>query len=821
MTGHLPAVASSFVGRARELAELSQLLPESRLITLTGAGGSGKTRLAVELASDVADERWAGCWFIDLSPISDMALVAPTIGRVLNLVGEAESEPIEALARGIGERPVALLLDNLEQLPGIGALIGQLLTSCPRLHLLCTSRVSLHVRGEREYPVEPLPIPSTADQESVGRLHEYASVALFEDRASAIDPRFALSDQNAWAVAEICRRLDGLPLAIELAAARIRLFEAPALLARLEQRLPLLTGGAADAPTRQRTLRDTIAWSVDLLEPGERDTFVELSVFVGGFTGSAAAAVAWPLGRAPDSDPSGPAMDPGRLATLEGLVDRNLLRVAAGEDGQPRFDMLETVREFAWDQLDGQRRGELRDRHLRWVVAFAEAAQERARGEHQRDVIRQLLAEKANVRAALEHASEEQNEDALVRVFAALPRRFWSAGDGLREGRAWFDTVHPFTHHAPPSVQIRALRNGSWIAEALGSTDRTALFEEILQVAEKADDDIGRFESSIGLTYVALEGGRIDVALQRVEMAETAAARTGRAGDLAETLTARARVERLQGQTDDAMAHLGVAAALGRSTNDQWATAWALDSLGDIYLAGGDSGLARATFEASLEQAEAAGDAELIAWAGVGLSRSLTRLGRLAEARATLLERAASTRELRHPFDELITLDAGNEWLAAAGLVGDAVECSAAAAQFRKGRNYWDPLDDEQRSRAVQRMRAELGAVRFNAAWERGAGRDLDQAIAVMIEAVERADALSVAGREPELRRFELTEREREILPLVAAGMSDGEIADALVISKKTVSVHVANVKGKLGARNRVEIATIAARLGVLSGTDP
>jgi predicted ATPase len=340
--GRVPVQLTSFVGRSRELAELEESFGSARLVTLIGPGGCGKTRLALEFA---ARRRAVSpdLHFVDLTPITDAALVPVSIATVLGVREVAGEALQDRLARRIGDREVVLVLDNLEQLPAAGSVIADLLAASPGLRVLATSRAPLRVRGEREYPLAPLQLPGPVELGSLDDLAEVEAVRLFVERARAIDPAFALTGDNAVAVAGICARLDGLPLAIELAAARTRLFTPTALLARLDRRLPVLTEGPVDAPIRQRTLRSTIGWSFDLLSERDQRVFASLGVFAGGFTLAAAESVA--------VDPGDPNGGPDVLTNLNHLVEQNVLTVAADADGEPRFRMLETIREFAWGQL--------------------------------------------------------------------------------------------------------------------------------------------------------------------------------------------------------------------------------------------------------------------------------------------------------------------------------------------------------------------------------------------------------------------------------------------------------------------------------------
>src|SRR5215218_8340750 len=388
----VPVQLTSFVGRSRELAELEVAVGAARLVTVVGPGGSGKTRLALEFAAR-RPAASPDLHFVDLTPITDPALVPVSIATVLGVREVAGEALQDTLARHIGDHEVVLVLDNLEQLPAAGSVIADLLAASPGLRVLATSRAPLHLRGEQEYRLAPLQLPGPVELGSLEDLAEVEAVRLFVERARAIDPAFALTGDNAVAVAGICARLDGLPLAIELAAARTRLFTPTALLARLDRRLPVLTDGPMDAPIRQRTLRSTIAWSFDLLSEPDQRVFASLGVFAGGFTLAAAESVA--------VDPADPNGGPDVLTSLDHLVEQNVLTVAADADGEPRFRMLETIREFAWDQLPEPDEVGLRDRHLAYFVALAERAEPQLRGPDQAAWLRRLTAEQADIRAAV------------------------------------------------------------------------------------------------------------------------------------------------------------------------------------------------------------------------------------------------------------------------------------------------------------------------------------------------------------------------------------------------------------------------------------
>jgi predicted ATPase/DNA-binding XRE family transcriptional regulator len=392
--GSLPAPLTRLIGRQTELATLSAGLQDAevRLLTVTGPGGVGKTRLAIAAAAAMPEAFHDGVVFVDLSPLTDAALVLPMIAGTLGVQASLGQPLIATLATFVAAKRLLLLLDNCEPVLGAAPDVVTLLAESPHLMVLATSREPLRVRGEQEFPLLPLPLPAFDHLPVIEDLAQSPAVALFLERARAVQPDFALTADTALAVAAICRHLDGLPLAIELAAARVKILPPPALLARLQQRLPLLTGGGRDLPARQRTMRNAIAWSYELLTPEEQRLFSRLAVFVGGCTLEAAEAVC-------------PTDDDSTYGVLEGvasLVDKSLMREDHGSGGEPRYLMLETVREFALEQL--QASGEeatIRMRHATWCLALAEQTAPLLRGSGARAGFPGLEREHGNLRAAL------------------------------------------------------------------------------------------------------------------------------------------------------------------------------------------------------------------------------------------------------------------------------------------------------------------------------------------------------------------------------------------------------------------------------------
>jgi predicted ATPase/transcriptional regulator with XRE-family HTH domain len=420
----LPLPSARLIGRERELDVLCGLLKGDghRLVTLTGPGGTGKTRLAQAVVSRVATLFPDGAWFVDLSPLDDADLVLPTIAAAIGMPdvrGGLESRLIGYFA----SKRVLLVLDNVERVVAAAPSVAALLAHAPGLRVLATSRTPLHVQGEQEYPVAPLPVPDTTALSTLEQLGQSEAVRLFVERAQAIQPDFALSTTNAPAVAAICQRVDGLPLAIELAAARVRVLQPAALLARLEKRLPLLTGGASTLPARQRTMRDAIAWSYDLLSPQERALFRRLAVFVGGFTLAAAEAM---------EDPDrGPAAFDGIVT----LVEQSLLRQAAGVEDEPRYLMLETVREFGLEQLAlAEEEEEARRRHANYYLRLAdELVPDSFTWLRRRTYLERMTSELDNVRLAFAWCDAHGETEALLQMTSVfwVP---WQASGRYREG---------------------------------------------------------------------------------------------------------------------------------------------------------------------------------------------------------------------------------------------------------------------------------------------------------------------------------------------------------------------------------------------------
>ncbi len=494
---NLPAPPNPLVGRAREMEELQDLLldPSVRLVTVTGPGGIGKTRLALEVASQAAADFADGVAFVPLAPIQDPALVVPTIARTLGLEEAADRPIADTLREALRERELLLVLDNVEQVLEAAPEMAELLASAPRLKALVTSREPLHLRAEHEYPTPTLSTPDPDRPCAADAAARYEAVVLFAQRARAVQPAFALTDDNAATVATLCARLDGLPLAIELAAARSRALPPERLLAGLEDRFALLAAGYRDLPLRQRTMRDAIAWSHDLLDPPERTLFRRLAAFVGGCDVEAAAAVCSAAGDLQVEVREG----------LTSLAQQSLLRRENGER-EPRFGMLETIREFGAEQLaTSGEEGAIRRTHAMHFLALAEEAESGLTGPAQATSLDRLEREHENLRAALAWAigAQEATGEIALRLIAALWRFWWIRGY-LGEGRAWVERALARHEAAPVAVRAKALAAAAEVAEAQGDHDQaTAWFEAALSLGQAIGDQAGVAQCLNGLGNVA------------------------------------------------------------------------------------------------------------------------------------------------------------------------------------------------------------------------------------------------------------------------------------------------------------------------------
>jgi predicted ATPase len=591
---NLPVQRTPFIGRYAERAALQSLLldPAIRLITLTGPGGTGKTRLAVQLATDLAGHFPGGVCFVNLAPISDLKLVVSAIVQALNIremPGRALLDLLEERLRGPG--PTLLVLDNFEQLAGAAPVTSEILDACPAVKAVVTSRVVLRVYGEQEFPVLPLTTPDAGAVLSPLRLLDFPSIALFVQRATAVKPDFCLTAQNASAVVEICRRLDGLPLAIELAAARVKVLSPAGMLARIASRLELLTGGARDLPERQRTLRRAIDWSYDLLTPAEQKLFRRLSVFVSGCTLEAAEAVC-----NTQED-----LDWDLFEAVASLVDKSLLNQTGPNDEQPRFTMLETIREYAYERLEQS--GELdliRRAHAAYCLVMAEEGMGAMTPPEQDAWLIGCDSEHDNFRAAIEYLVRTRNADWGLRLGGAL-LWFWESREHLTEGRAALAALLglPDASHLSPA-RAQALLAAGLLADAqFDYAFADEITRQSLEMHRQLGDRNGMATVINALAGQATKRGEYAQAQSYMEEALLIWKELGDSRVVL-GLSNLANIAKKHGDYALARATYERCLELFRSKADMRGMASALNGLGDVALAEGDYPAARRLYHDSL-----------------------------------------------------------------------------------------------------------------------------------------------------------------------------------------------------------------------------
>ena len=730
---NLPLTLSSFVGRADELARLVALLAgDTRLVTLTGPGGIGKTRLAIEVAAGLLSQFVDGVCFVALAPISDPNLVDITIAQALDLP-ETGGEPLaERLTAYLRAQHLLLLLDNAEQVLSAAPRIAALLAACPQLTLLVTSWSPLHISGEREVQLPPLATPDLDRLPPFDVLSEQAAIALFVERARAIRPAFYLTAANAATVAAICARLDGLPLAIELAAARTRLLSLEALHARLEHRLDLLTGGAEDLPSRSRTLRDTVAWSYNLLDAAEQSLFTQLVVFVGGCTLEAAEAVTASIAM-PDGQPRPPA---AVLDGLQSLLDKSLLRVQAGADDEPRFTMLETIREYALERLERSGAAEaVRQRHADYYLALAEAST-----PDLSSWLPRLAVEQDNLRAVQAWSRAAGGKAELGLRLAVALAWFWYRRGAWSEGRAWLEgaLAHPeAARHT--CARAEALRHlGDLVWQQGDATTARARYEESLTIYRALSDSAGIAHVLNALGLVAREHGDPERASVLFEESLALFRTLGREIDVAWALCSLAAVAVMHGAAQRATALLEESRALFHAQSLNVGIAWVLNHLGHVAQLEGDWARAAVLHEQSLPLFRRA-DRLGTAWALHSLGVVSVAQGDTARAAGQLAESLALFQELGDTKGIAWCLAGFAGVAGAAEHHGDHVQRAArlwgAAEALREVLDVRPaPASGSHDARRAADLYAKIDPATWAAAWAEGRALTLEQAVAAALD---------------------------------------------------------------------------------------
>ncbi|MCI0551915.1 MAG: tetratricopeptide repeat protein [Anaerolineae bacterium] len=680
---NIPNAISSFVGREHELADVKKLLKASRLVTLTGAGGIGKTRFAMQVGSEMIDSFKDGIWWVELAALNDPALVTGALAKALDVREIPNQSLEETLAHFLRTKQLLLILDNCEHLiEACAQIAGQLLTACKNVKILATSREALGIIGEIVWQVSPLTLPGIQPLSLIESFMQYEATLLFVQRATAVNQYFSLTAQNVPAVFQICRYLEGIPLAIELAAARVKTLSPEQIATRMDDRFALLISDGRTAPSRQQTLRATLDWSHDLLTETERELFRQLSIFAGGFTLGALESIA-----RLDSNLS-------VLDMLSRVVDKSLIVVE--QKDHARYRLLETIRQYALEKLEGSGEAKpIHDRHLDYFLMFAEQAEAHLFRSEQRDWARRLEVEHDNLRAAITWSFECNQIQTGLQMAGALAW-FWHTNGHLTEGSRWLEKMLTSDQGTHGRERAKALRASSILARDMGDYVRARAFAE----------------SSIRLYREFGEDQGTGLAL----------------ADLGATLS-------YEGKREEAIESLQESLHLLQPIGEWWGTAYAHLWLGDTLFRLGDTTRAATNWEESLRLTQELGDYALMAWSLSGLADVARLRGDYKRAIGMFKEALALYRDIGTMLEPPWTLEALGLVAAALGEAQHAARLWGAASAWREAINEALPLT-YQRDYAASIAQActQLGEKAYASAWSEGRAMSPEQAIEFALE---------------------------------------------------------------------------------------
>lgn len=839
---NLPARLPQLIGRETEIADVCTLLRQKDVpvVTLTGMGGTGKTRLAIQVAKELLSEFCDGVYFVSLASISDPTLVIASIGQTLGLKDARDRSLFDLLKGFLHAKHLLLVLDNFEQVLDAAPLLTALALDSPQLKFLVTCRGALHIQQEQSFHVSPLSFPRLQELPELEELPRYPAIRLFIERTRAVKPTFQLTDDNAHAIVNICQRLDGLPLSIELAAARMRLLSPQQLLERLDHSLQILTAGIQDVPERQQTLRNAIKWSYDLLNTEEQQLFRWLAAFISGCTIEAAEAVCDAVSNALKNESI------NVLDAASSLLDKHLLQQQEEEDGTVRLLMLETIREYGLECLQIANEAEIAGcAHAHYYAHWVEECEPDVFDAGERAWFDRLEREYANLRTALHWLMERQAVEQVLSLSGSLVR-FWAVRGYVSEGRQWLENALTAGEKVKPAARARALNGAGWLISLQGDFERAASFcKESLALYRELGDVRG---TALALHRMALSTptiNNVDAACSLLEESLLLYRKAADKGGIAYSLMALGSMMILHGQESKARPRLEESLELMRETNNQEGIAWALVLLGQVVFRQGDIVRARMLAEEGLVHFKAISNREGIARSLILLGQLLQQQGDISGAYAQFAASLAIFRELgsrrfvaqsliflaraavlqnelpeaRALYEECLTLLADMDAKSSIASCLEELGCVIAKqGDFVWATRLWGAaetlyeaihttpqrLKQADYEQIVSVARKQLGQKAFAAAWAEGRAMTPWEVLSSRGWTRMASDGHGGPMQPAPMYPAGLSGREVEVLRLVAKGYTNAGIAEQLVISPRTVNAHLRSIYNKLEVTSRI-----------------